>query len=200
MAPRPPTKPSIKTPTPTHLSTSHHNHPKAPLKRSKRHSKHALLLSRIQNTAPQKQPSSRITKRRRPHKKLITTLDSLADALPNPTDDGEEWEGIDGAEGKGRDGAKKMKHKSLRSRPGAGKKKEALVAMERERFAKNLAEMCAGSSSASQDAVASGEGEGVVVGGVGAERGSADRWAAIRGFISQTMERRPEGKDMVGKK
>ena len=93
-----------------------------------------------------------------------------------------------------------MKHKSLRSRPGAGKKKEALVAMERDRFARNLAEMCAGSSSASQDPAASAEGEGVVGGAVGAERGSADRWAAIRGFISQTMDRRPEGKDIVGKK
>ena len=93
-----------------------------------------------------------------------------------------------------------MKHKGLRSRPGAGKKKEALVAMERERFARNLAEMCAGSPSASQIAAVGEEGGGVVGGAVGAERGSADRWAAIRGFISQTMERRPEGKDMVGKK
>lgn len=93
-----------------------------------------------------------------------------------------------------------MKHKGLRSRPGAGKKKEALVAMERERFARNLAEMCAGEPSASRNGVAGGEGGGVAVGGVGAERGSADRWAAIRGFISQTMERRPEGKAMVGKK
>lgn len=93
-----------------------------------------------------------------------------------------------------------MKHKGLRSRPGAGKKKEALVAMERQRFARNLAEMCAGSSPASQDAVAGGERGGVVGGGVEAERGSADRWAAIRGFIRQTMERRPEGKDMVGQK
>lgn len=70
--------------------------------------------------------------------------------------------------------------------------------MERERFARNLAEMSAGS--ASQNATADG---GMIVEGRegdGAKSGSAERWAAIRGFISQTMERRPEGDAVVGKK
>lgn len=91
----------------------------------------------------------------------------------------------------------KIQHKSLKSRPGAGKKKEALVAMERERFARNLAEMCAEPSIASQNATNGGARS---VERVEGERGSADRWAAIRGFICQTMERRPEGEAVVGKK
>lgn len=71
--------------------------------------------------------------------------------------------------------------------------------MERERFARNLAEMSAGS--ASRDVTAEG---GMVVDGKvgddGTKGGSKERWAAIRGFISQTMERRPEGEAGVGKK
>ncbi|KAF6235245.1 hypothetical protein HO173_006439 [Letharia columbiana] len=193
-APRPPTAPS-KTP---------HKPAKAPSrKHEKRISKHATLLSRI--TKPTA-ATSKVTKRRRPSRKLVTGLDSLADALPRATDgDGEEeaWEGIV-AEGGGEDGARKIKHRSLKSRPGAGKKKEKLVAMERERFAKNLAQMAAGRVSVPGPADADGgvmivdgreEGEGTKKG-----RGSADRWAAIRGFISQTMERRVGGEVGVGGK
>lgn len=73
--------------------------------------------------------------------------------------------------------------------------------MERERFAKNLAEMSAGSAS-SQNVTADGrmmiveEGEGA---GGAKGGGSAERWAAIRGFIGQTMERRrPDGEAVLG--
>ena len=103
-------------------------------------------------------------------------------------------------------------HQSLKSRPGATRKKEAIVAMERERFARNLAEM-AGSTTTATTAIATGkEGEGAgeiemaMDGDAGVERqkgegegggggeekpesGSADRWAAIRGFIRERMER-----------
>ena len=95
-----------------------------------------------------------------------------------------------------------MKHKSLKSRPGAGKKKEKLVAMERERFARNLAAMASGSGS--RDAALDGgmvvEGKGEGEEGDGTKGRSAERWAAIRGFICQTMERRPEGEGVAGKK
>ena len=76
--------------------------------------------------------------------------------------------------------------------------------MERERFARNLAQMAAGRVSVPGPADADGgvmivdgreEGEGTKEG-----RGSADRWAAIRGFISQTMERRVGGEVGVGGK
>ena len=86
----------------------------------------------------------------------------------------------------------KIKHKSLKSRPGAGKRKEKLVGMEMERFGKNLAELAAGRTN-----VGDGDQQGVMGaesregGAVGS--GSRERWAAIRGFIAQTMERRGEG-------
>lgn len=114
----------------------------------------------------------------------------------------------------------KITHKTLPSRPGAGRKKEKLVAMERERFARNLAEM-SGAASASVSTVAYGvamaddggggggaggggmvvdddddDDRGVMKDGSGSASASADRWAAIREFICQTMERRPE----VGRK
>ncbi|KAL9074976.1 MAG: hypothetical protein Q9161_001906 [Pseudevernia consocians] len=200
MAPLPPpTKrthaipPSSKTP---HKPTN---------KREKRISKHANLLSRITKSAPK---PSHVTKRRRPSKKLVTNLASLADALPRSTaeaaaddNDDEAWEGI----ASGDDSGGKIKHQSLKSKPGARKKKEKLAAMERERFARNLAEMAAGSSSSSssfsssQNATA--DGRMIIDGGRegdGTRGGSADRWAAIRGFIRQTMERRPGGGAGVG--
>ena len=58
---------------------------------------------------------------------------------------------------------------SLGSKRGAGKKKEKLVAMERERFARNLAEMAKGPG------------------------GSAERWAAVRGFVGRGVEGLGEG-------
>lgn len=79
-----------------------------------------------------------------------------------------------------------MQHKSLKSQRGAGKKKEKIVAMERERFARNLAEMAQGGGDGKMDVEETGEvkGEGQKV-----EGGSAERWAAIRGFIRERMER-----------
>ncbi len=79
--------------------------------------------------------------------------------------------------------------------------------MERERFARNLAEMAAGSVAAQNATGVDGRmvvDEGGGGGGGGTEgdngmkggSGSAERWAAIRGFIRQTMERRPETEGM----
>ena len=75
-------------------------------------------------------------KRRRPNKKLVTTLESLGDALDGVIEDG-------GVGEKVKDG--KIRHKSLKSRPGATKRKEKLERMERERFGRNLAQLTAGS-------------------------------------------------------
>ena len=109
--------------------------------------------------------------------------------------------GNNGNEGSGAvDGGMKITHKSLKSRPGAGKRKEKLVGMEMERFGRNLAELAAG-----RPKVVDGDQPGVV-GAEGQEGGavgvgSRERWAAIRGFIAQTMEKRGEGreKELVGK-
>jgi len=105
--------------------------------------------------------------------------------------------------GDGREEEGKIKHKSLKSQPGANKKKEKLVAMEMERFAKNMALMSAGS--AKMDSFRNGAGDGQDVVGLeggrkveGVKGGTADRWAAVRGLISQTMERRVDGEGGVG--
>lgn len=117
---------------------------------------------------------------------MVTNLAGLADALPEINgDEGNRREG-------GSDGGVKIKHKSLKSRPGAGKRKEKLVGMEMERFRNNLAELAAGRAN-----VVEGEQSGVVgseiqeKGAIGSA--SRERWAAIRGFITQTMERRADG-------
>lgn len=64
--------------------------------------------------------------------------------------------------------------KSMKSRPGAMKRKEKVVKTECERFGKNLAIMQAGN-------VAGGD----------AGKGPSS-WAALRGFIAGTMEQKEE--------
>lgn len=104
--------------------------------------------------------------RRRPSKKLLTTLEALADALPD----------AGGAVKETNDA--KIRHKSLKHRPGALKRKEKLEKMERERFGKNMAQL----ATAVPVPVA-----------VGSEVSSTtSRWAALRGFISTTLEQKEE--------
>lgn len=71
------------------------------------------------------------------------------------------------------DQGKKMEMKTLKSNRGRAKRKAKLEGSEMERFGKNLAEMS----------------KPVVAAQGGAAAG--DRWAALRGFIGQTMERNP---------
>jgi len=159
--------------------------------------KHSQLLSRIEKTAPGK-----ITKRRRPGKKLVAGLEGLLDSLPDVADksknsgadEEDEWEGIsdDEVETKiarirrrkrgdvaaGGDG--KMVLKTLKSRPGALKKKAKMEEKERERFRLNMAQMAkpveqqAGAANTDTEA-----------------NTSSARWAALRGFIGQTMQQNP---------
>lgn len=132
-------------------------------KRDKRTIKHSAFVNRIEKG--NKKP----LKRRRPSKKLVTTLESLADALP----DMDEAEG-----GETVVGDAKIKYKSLKSKPGARAKKEKLERMERERFGKNMAQLSVGRQTAVEGAPEPSE--------------TSSRWAALRGFISQTMEQKPE--------
>ena len=139
-------------------------------KDDKRRIKHSTLISRIEK-ANHKTP-----KRRRPLKKLVATLESLADALPDISEGGKDEKVVD----QGR-----IRHKSLKSRPGAMKKKDQLEKLERERFCKNMAQMAevsmtitsAPNHAVTVDATTSGD--------------SSKRWAALRGFIQQTMDRDP---------
>lgn len=124
-------------------------------------------------------------KRRRPNKKLVTTLESLGDAL------GELEQGADGKGIEERVKEGKIRLRGLKSRPGAMKKREKLERSERERFARNMAQLAAG--------VAKEDKEEMQVEGQESEEGrgeqkstTANRWAALRGFIEQTMEQKEE--------
>ncbi|KAK3049335.1 hypothetical protein LTS18_012769, partial [Coniosporium uncinatum] len=86
-------------------------------KKDKRIMKHSLLMSKVQKS--QARP-----KRRRPNKKLVANLESLADALPDADANGGEGAGA-GIESRDKvvDQAT-IRQKSLKSRPGALKRRE----------------------------------------------------------------------------
>lgn len=129
------------------------------------------LISRIEKSKAK--PSSQ--KRRRASKKLVTNLESLADALPDIP------KSRNGETGLGDPTI--IRHKSLKSRPGATKKKELLISLEKERFNKNMAQMmqsCQGKEEEKDSATVSDR-----------EKGGRSKWAVIREFIQQTMEQRP---------
>ncbi|OAL54032.1 hypothetical protein IQ07DRAFT_329288 [Pyrenochaeta sp. DS3sAY3a] len=128
-------------------------------KKDKQKIKHSSFVSKIEKA------SSKPQKRRRPNKKLVATLESLADALPGLAD-GE-------ADGEIEIGQAKIQRKSLKSmksRPGAMKRKEKLQKMEMDRFNKNLAQLAS------------------------TTQGSAvqDRWAALKNHVQNNMEIKPE--------
>lgn len=75
-----------------------------------------------------------------------------------------------------KEGEGKMKMKTLKSRPGAAKRKAKMEKGEMERFGRNLAQMVPAATPAA------GGGNGEKAGA------TSDRWKALRGFIGQTME------------
>ena len=99
-------------------------------------------------------------------------MEGLADALPD-FEEGEE----------GELGQAKIKQTSMKSRPGATKRREKLEKMERERFGKNMAQLAAGTVNEPVANISEGAPE---------QSATSSRWAALRGFISQTMEQKPE--------
>ncbi|KAI5287253.1 hypothetical protein KEM52_001682, partial [Ascosphaera acerosa] len=144
---------------------------------------------------------SKKLKRRRPSKKLVASLDSLASALPSFGGEGDAdaagGGGGDGddAGGRDRDGGPAalasqvnvIKQKSMKHKPGALKRKEKLDMLERQRFSRNLAQMNAlpavSAPAPAQSATATA---------TAAPAAPATRWAALRNFISQTMEHNPD--------
>lgn len=140
-------------------------------KKDKRRIKHAQLMSKVTKSSTSK------PRRRRPNKKLITTLDSLADALPGDIEESGSEREVAGASAA--DQVNIIKRKSMKSRPGAMKRKQKLDNNERDRFAKNLAQMAVSTSTS------------------GAAT-SAEKLRALRGFISQTLEKRPGLEEAAG--
>lgn len=136
-------------------------------KRDKRQIKHATLMSKIAKS------TSNTPKRRRASKKLVANLESLADALPDAAD-----ESHDAASQ-----VNVIKQKTLRHKPGAMKRREKLEKVERDRFAKNMAQMASlptQSASPAENTTTTTD-----------TNPTANRWSALRNFISQTMEQQP---------
>lgn len=133
-------------------------------KKDKRQIKHATLMSKIAK-------SSKSQKKRRPSKKLVANLESLADALPDAAE-----ESHDAASQ-----ANVIKQNTLRHKPGALKRREKLEKVERDRFARNMAQM-SGLQPQAADSNAEITSE---------SNPTANRWSALRSFISQTMEQQP---------
>lgn len=137
-------------------------------KLDKRTIRHSTFVSKIQKSAPK--PSTTSAKRRRPNKKLAATLEDLADALPD-VEAGEE--------------AGKVRQRSLRSRPGALRRKERVVRGEMERFGESMARLVGGGGAEG------GLGMGEKEEGKKEANPAGNRWAALRGYISATMEQEP---------
>lgn len=123
-------------------------------KKDKRLIKHSSFLAKVEKSY------KKTPKRRRPSKKLATKLDSLWDALPEAGTDKQD----------SNDQANIIKHQTLKHSRGAMKRKEKIERLERDRFAKNLAQLASAQPSTTDTTSVS------------------NRWAALRGFISQTMD------------
>jgi hypothetical protein len=96
----------------------------------------------------------------------------LADALP------ELEEGVEVEQGK-------VRHKSLKSKRGALKRKERVVKGEMERFGVSMARLTQQDGAAAQKVEMESTEERT------APAPTANRWAALRGYISSTMEQNP---------
>jgi hypothetical protein len=125
-------------------------------KKDKQKIKHSSFVSKIEKSSTQSQ------RRRRPNKKLVANLESLADALSSIEDAG--------ADGQVETGQAKIQRKSLKSRPGAMKRKEKLEKIEKERFNHNLVQLASTTSNGAMQ----------------------DRWAALKSHVQNTMEVKPE--------
>ncbi|TFB00310.1 hypothetical protein CCMA1212_007781 [Trichoderma ghanense] len=169
-------------------------------KRDKRTIKHSAFISRVASSSSS---SSRVTKsktRRRSSSKnkssaTLNSLDSLADALPELADGEGAAEVLDG----------KIKHQSLRSKRGALKRKERLLRGEMARFGVSMAQLSTlptAVAQASQGTATAATTTTTMNNNPAAETKNttetkqpapavSNRWAALRGYISATMEQNP---------
>lgn len=76
-----------------------------------------------------------------------------------------------------------IKQKTLKHKPGTMKRREKLERLERDRFVRNMAQM-----TGMQPTAAAGTGGDA---STGQSDTGPNRWAALRNFISQTMEQQP---------
>ncbi|KAK3395433.1 ribosome biogenesis protein SLX9-domain-containing protein [Sordaria brevicollis] len=166
-------------------------------KKDKRLIKHNAFVSRIAKTAP---GSGKINKkRRRPSKKLVTTLESLGDALGEISEEIREDEESGKTMDKMQEAMGRVRHKSLKTRPGALKRKEKVVKTEMDRFGRSLAQLATVKEPAVAPLAVQKEMEVETTQAqtqtaqttATPQPATTNRWAALRGFISATMEQNP---------
>lgn len=145
-------------------------------KRDKRLMKHSSFMARIASSGGVKKSKKRTGQGR--SKKLKTTMDSLADALPE----------LESGEGGEEILSGKIKHKSLKSKKGALKKKEQVVKGEMERFGVSMAKL---SETQQQQQQQPQQTSSQVTSQDTNTGATSSRWAALRGYISATMEQNP---------
>ncbi|OAA77069.1 hypothetical protein LEL_06753 [Akanthomyces lecanii RCEF 1005] len=149
-------------------------------KRDKRLMKHSSFMSRVADSGIAKKKTPKRTGRGR-SQKLATTMEGLADALPELED------GVEALQGK-------IRHKSIKSKKGALKRKEQVVKGEMERFGNSMAQMAGTQEgTGSSNSAATGRTSTASTGGetTPTSAGASNRWAALRGYISSTMEQNP---------
>lgn len=152
-------------------------------KKDKRLIRHAAFVSRIEKA------NRKTAKRRRASKKLVASLDSLADALPDAGDDGSQQQSGPGGQ------VNIIRHKTLKHRPGAMKRREKLEKMERDRFVRNMAQLVAGTEANGQNTNPTADGTTNTEQQQQQQSSVSGRFAALRNFISQTMEQQPAFKN-----
>jgi hypothetical protein len=154
-------------------------------KRDRERIRKSAFLGRVAASASrvQKRRSSlAANKKRRPSKKLVASLESLGDVLGEIEAEDDDMDGNEDASARA---SGKIRHKSLKSRPGALKRKEKVVRGEMDRFGKNMAQL---------HSIPAGEEQGMAVTNiveVDTSSATANRWKALRGFITATMEQNP---------
>ncbi|KAF4126973.1 hypothetical protein GMORB2_0710 [Geosmithia morbida] len=175
-------------------------------KHDRRLIRHSSFLSRVRSSSDKVTKSGGSSRRRRRPGNKIASLDSLGDALPDLDDELATGSGA----GAGAPAHGKIRHKSLRTGRGALKKKEKLVRGEMERFGVSWARLADApppvtvkdeemDDDDSQQQQQKQDGEKIGIDTVAPTPApapapapaTANRWAALRGFISATMEQNP---------
>ncbi|PTB39311.1 uncharacterized protein TrAFT101_007891 [Trichoderma asperellum] len=160
-------------------------------KRDKRTIKHSSFVSRVTSTTSARVSKKALKRGGRSKTKKSTTLnslDSLADALPE----------LAAGEGAAEILSGKIRHQSLRSKKGALKRKERLLKGEMERFGVSMAQLSSmpaqpqnGGLPAEKHAAAPASSTNASASAPAPAPAVSNRWAALRGYISATMEQNP---------
>jgi hypothetical protein len=143
-------------------------------KAAKRTQRHQAFVGRIKKPTKPAKP----LKRRRPGKQLTTSLSGLAEALPDAKSTSASQKPDAVEQDPAAPGGMRIRNASLKSRPGAQKKRAALETLERDWFAKNLASMSA-KPRAPTESVADGSQQ--------SERNRV--WTALRDHVAANLQR-----------